>query len=125
MIFLSKVVFFSCKSKHLQTHAHREGLKANYENEVAFALLVRCLAALAFVPPNQVLETSEALEHQMPDEMLLLLDYFERTYIGRMIGNQRRAPMFNIEFWNVHNRVINDDPRTNNKLEGHHNFSRF
>ena len=37
--------FFSCKSKHLQTHAHREGLKANYENEVAFALLVRCLAA--------------------------------------------------------------------------------
>ena len=30
--------------------------------------------------------------------------------------------MFNIEFWNVHNRVISDDPRTNNKLEGHHDL---
>ena len=121
MSFLSKVVFFHL-SQNICKRMQREGLKALYENDVAFALLVRCLAVLAFVPPNQVLDTYEALEHQMPDEMLPLLDYFERTYIGRGIGNQRRAPMFNIEFWNVHNRVINDDPRTNNKLEGHHNL---
>ena len=121
MIFLSKVVFFHL-SQNICKRMRREGLKALYENNVAFALLVRCLAVVAFVPPNQVLETYEALEHQMPDEMLPLLDYFKRTYIGRRIGNQRRAPMFSIEFWNVHNRVINYVPRTNNRLEGHHNL---
>ena len=29
--------------------------------------------------------------------------------------------MFEIEFWSVATRVINDDPRTNNKVEGFHN----
>ena len=73
-----------------------EGLKRYYENDVAFSLMVRTIPALAFVPPDRVVETYEALEELMPNEMLSLLDYFERTYIGRRIGNQRREPMFKI-----------------------------
>ena len=54
--------------------------------------------------------------------MPAILDYFERTYIGWRIGAHRRAPTYSIEFWNLHENVINDDPRTNNKVEGHHNL---
>ena len=70
-----------------------EGLKRYYENDVEFALMVRTIPALAFVPPDRVVETYEALEEIMPNEMLALLDYFERTYIGRRISNQRRELM--------------------------------
>lgn len=99
-----------------------EGLKARYENDAAFALLVRQIPALAFVPPAQVINAYNILEQHMPIEVIPILDYFERTYIGRRIGAQRVAPLFAIEFWNVNERVINDDPRTNNKVEGHHNM---
>ena len=53
--------------------------------------------------------------------MVPLLDYFERTYIGRRLHVRRRDPLHSHDFWNVHGRVINGDPRTN-KVEGHHNL---
>ena len=64
-------------SQNIAKRMQSEGLK-RYENEVAFALMVRTIPALVFVPPDRVVETYEAL---MPNEMLPLLDYFERTYI--------------------------------------------
>ena len=99
-----------------------EGLKARYENNAAFALLLRQLPALAFVPPAHVLAAYNILVQQMKNEMLPVIDYFERTYIGPVIGGQQRPPMYDIEFWNVYGHVLNDDPRTNNKVEGHHNL---
>ena len=62
------------------------------------------------------------LEQTLPNEMLPILYYFERTYIGRRIRAHRRASTYSIEFWNVHEKVINDDPRRNNKVDSHHNL---
>ena len=109
-------------SQNICKRMQAEGLKARYENDVAFALLLRHLPALAFVPPAQVLNSYTVLAQLMSNEMLPILDYFERTYIGRTIGAQRRAPLYAIDFWNANGQVINDDPRTNNKVEGHHNL---
>ena len=50
-----------------------EGLKARYENDVAFALLLRHIPALAFVPPAQVLNAYTVLAQLMPNEMLPIL----------------------------------------------------
>ena len=81
------------------------------------------IPALAFVPTYNVIQAYERLEEEMPDEILPILDYFERVCIRRRIKNrpQRREQLYEINFWNVASRVINDDPRTNNKVEGFHN----
>ena len=98
------------------------GLQRRYQDDADFALLVRHIPALAFVPLPHPIEAFESLEDIIPDEMVPLLDYFERTYIGRRLRVRRRDPLYSHDFWNVHGRVINGDPRTNNKVEGHHNL---
>ncbi|KII60701.1 hypothetical protein RF11_14879 [Thelohanellus kitauei] len=56
-----------------------------------------------------------------------LIEYFEDTYIGRVIvGNRRRTPIFPISLWNVHDATFSGCDRTTNGVEGwHHSFSRF
>ena len=50
-----------------------------------------------------------------------MMDYFEDTFIGRPTRrNGRRAPQFPISLWNVHDRVEEGLPRTNNTVEGWH-----
>ena len=83
-IYQLLVVFFHL-TQNIAKRMQSEGLKRYYENDVAFALMVRTIPALAFVTPDRIVEIYEALEELMPNEMLPLLDYFERTYIGRAI----------------------------------------
>ena len=48
--------------------------------------------------------------------------YFEDNYIGKRLPNgSRRIPLFPIRLWNVFTRVIDQQPRTNNCVEGWHN----
>ena len=49
-----------------------------------------------------------------------LLEYVEDTYIGRMHRGVRRDPMFPLSWWNVYDRTLAGDPRTNNAAEGGH-----
>ena len=48
------------------------------------------------------------------------LTYFEATWIGNVQRGRRRLPVFPQELWNVHERVLQDLPRTNNLIEGWH-----
>ena len=90
-----------------------------------FALPIRMLTALAFVSPNDVIDSFDALADysrncywQDLDDML---DYFEDNYIGRSRHNTPiRRPTFNIETWNMFHRTDNELPRTNNAVEGWH-----
>ena len=93
-----------------------------------FALTIRMLAALAFVPPNDVIDSFDTLADysrngygQDFDDML---DNFKDNYIGRFRCNApRRRPTFNTETWNMFHRTDNELPRTNNAVEGwHHSF---
>ncbi|CAF4110562.1 unnamed protein product, partial [Rotaria magnacalcarata] len=47
------------------------------------------------------------------------VDYFEDTFIGRVIrNNRRRAPRFSVNMWNCFSRLDEELPRTNNSSEG-------
>ena len=86
-----------------------------------FAHKVRMLAALAFVPEADVIDAFEAVSEDFPLDAQAVIDYFEDTYIGRLRpGGHRRAPLFDMELWNMYNQTIDDLPRTNNAVEGWH-----
>jgi len=108
----------------------REEILQNYSQEPDFALNVKKLCSLAFVPPEDVVSRYEVLmdtQFYVDNENLLkpLLEYFEKVWIGSLVtrGNRvtRRNPTFAYELWNCYDRTLNRLPRTNNNCEGHNN----
>lgn len=93
----------------------------NYNNDAEFALAARCIAALAFVPIGRLGDAVEELEDHLPTELVPLLNWFEDVYVGRPNRNGgRRRATFAAEIWNLYDRVINDQNRTNNLAEAAH-----
>ncbi|XP_068237065.1 uncharacterized protein [Palaemon carinicauda] len=81
----------------------------------------KMLVALAFVPPNEIVNVFELLQDVVPDELDDLVLYFEDTWIGRPCRRgRRRNAMFPPSVWSVYERVLSELPRTNNSLEGWH-----
>ena len=80
------------------------------------------LGAVAFVPAQDVDDTMitlrnifEGSDYNMQLERLI--DYFEDNYVGRYQANgNRRNPRYAKEIWNVHQLVVDDEPRTNNGI---------
>ena len=109
---------------HLSQAIYRKvqsiGLQQEYQTNVDLSLKIRMLAALAFVPVDDIVESFEHLAASMPDETQPITDYFEDTYIGRRQRHGRRQPPFAHTMWSVHNRVEEGLPRTNNHVEGWH-----
>ena len=72
---------------HLCQNVYRKvqalGLQQLYQNDTNFAIQVRMIAALAFVPLDKVIEHFENLQEHFIDAVSPVLDYFEDTYIGR------------------------------------------
>ena len=104
------------------------GLHQRYNVDLEFALHVRMIPALAFVPSDQVVDVFERVSDQITriyadevDLMNQLLIYFEDNYIGRLRRNApRAAAIFPIQMWNMFNRTQQEMPRTNNNIEGWH-----
>lgn len=99
------------------------GLKRRYDTDSAFALKLRLLCALAFIPVEEAVMVFEELIDAkiIPEEANEVVDYFEDTWIGRPDRrNGRRPPLFSIEMWNCYSRVIDNLPKTNNNIEGWH-----
>ncbi len=102
-------------------------INRRYSSEPDFQLLTRTLSALAFVPVPNV---DTAFEDLMDDRVFKseidtlqpLVDYFEDTWIGRLLGrhNRRRAPLFEHSLWNCYDAVVDGLPKTNNAVEGWH-----
>jgi hypothetical protein len=98
------------------------GLAQAYSNEYNVKKVVQLLMALAFVPPNKVMQCYNNLRrnpavlnidagvYQTYPALALLFQYFEATWLR---GN------FPIELWNVFRRHNNE--RTTNVCEGWHN----
>ena len=99
------------------------GLKLHYDTDIQFALNIRMLSVLAFLPPNKVVEGFDMLidYNIIPHEAENVLDYFEDTWIGRPDRQGRlRAPKFHINIWSCYERVEKDLPKTNNSIAGWH-----
>jgi len=101
--------------------------KEQYNNDPSFGLKIKCFSGLAFLPLEDVVDAFELLsdDEVIPAEFIT---YFEGAYIGiqRGRGERRRRvePLFPIEVWNVRERTLNDQPRTNNAVEGFHSALR-
>ena len=100
------------------------GLSQRYNQEEEFALYIRMLPALAFLPAGDVIEgfeelvdTIRVLYNDVADD---LLQYFEDTYIGRYRRNApRRPPLFAINPWNMFNRTDNSVEGWHRSFQGH------
>lgn len=106
-------------------HIQEAGLQAHYVADDEFSIHLRMIAALAFVPPNDVADSFDelcaAIRNLYNIEADNVLDYFEDHYIGRFRRNApRRPPTFAIELWNMFHRSDAELPRTNNAVEGWH-----
>ena len=103
----------------------RSGLQQRYIDDAEFANTLRMIAALAFVPPDEVKTYFEQYcdyaRNLYNDDCDPIIDYFEDTYIGRFRRNApRRAPLFAQALWNMFRRTCNEIARTNNSIEGWH-----
>ncbi|RNA40552.1 hypothetical protein BpHYR1_045116 [Brachionus plicatilis] len=79
--------------------------------------------ALAFVPVNDVVQAFKIIEGQSNEKFKLIISYFEKCYIGRLKENSksiRVVPRFPIPSWNLHERILNNLPRTTNSVEAWH-----
>ena len=113
--------FYLCSN--LWKRIQRSGLQHRYIDDVEFANTLRMIAALAFVPPDEV----EAYFEQYCDyarnlydgDCHSIIDYFEDTYIGRFRRKApRRTPLFPQALWNMFHRTFNEIARLNNSIEG-------
>lgn len=104
----------------------RVGLQSTYQNDDEFSFQIRNLLALAFPRTDDVTHFYELLlksEYYTVNKDLIspILDYFSRTWVMRK-GKRGKilSSRFPISLWNCHDLVLNEDPRTNNKIEGWH-----
>ena len=98
------------------------GLRQRYVSDVEFSIIIKMMAALAFVPVEGVLDTFEELAKIMPKDAADVMSYFREHYIDgrRPRGRPRLQATFPPKLWNCRNRVLQDQPRTTNGVEAWH-----
>jgi hypothetical protein len=98
----------------------------NVDDDGEWALNIRKLLALAFVPVDDVIDTFEELLqsnfYRTNEEVLDgVTSYFETNWIGkRLRSGNRRAPRHPIPLWNQYDATLQGLPKTNNAIEGWH-----
>lgn len=103
-------------------------MQAKYARDPEFALRMRYPAALAFLPPEKVVDSFEVLRNILcvkkrpaagSDEWKVreVMNYMERTWVGK----HSDAPLFALNLWNMTALTLDKIPRTNNAVEGWHN----
>jgi len=99
------------------------GLKTTYEGDAEFALHIRMLMALAFVPTDDVPAAFDIVCNSMPDTCKPVAEYFDSTYVRGSVGrrNRHRPPQFPPNIWNASERFAATLPTTNNHVEAWHN----
>ena len=111
---------------HLTQNVYRKIQSAGFTNQYIenadFALIMKMLPSLAFVPEYQVIHYFNLLMEEFPTFAIEIAEYFEVTYNGRLLPNHtRRTPPYPIRLWNLYTRVNLEVARTNNSVEGWHN----
>lgn len=107
-------------SQNVYKHVQEHGLRNLYSENPEFALKIRMLPALSFVPVRAVHNYFDQLVATMPDEAQPIFDYFEDTYVGRERRNRAREGRFPLPLWNNFRRVRLNLPRSNNAIEAWH-----
>jgi hypothetical protein len=105
----SEVAFSTSHSVYIAKRrlAVFNNLQRKYATDADFALMMRMLFAVAFIPVTEVVAAFEKLcdSGMYPTEAQSVLDYFEDAWIGRSRLNRQRAPLFQHSLWNCYELV--------------------
>ena len=109
-------------AQNFQKQLKKRGLFTSYKNNAEFALKSKMILSLAYVPIPYLGMYLEYISGILPEDLQPVLDWFEDNYIGRPLrhSNQRRPPLFPAEMWNIYNRTVSNEDRTNNHAEAAH-----
>ena len=116
-----------CCFFHLTQNVWRKiqavGLHADYIGDKELAMRIRQIPALAFAHPFDVCELFGQVASLFPPsaEVAELLEYFQRTYVGRTLpSGYYSEPTFPINLWNYHLDTPFGIPKTTNAVEAWH-----
>lgn len=123
----------SCCYFHLKKSLYRKvqslGLQVAYNdpNDREVKVFVHMIAALAYVPVENVVVNFQRLKNQAPACLNEFLEYFEITYVGITARGRRPAqrPRYAVTLWNQYESVRAGLDITNNVSEGWHNRFRI
>ena len=77
------------------------------------------IAALCYVPAQDVVRAFKALKPEVPAALKPFVQYFDLTYVNgkKACGRQRASPpRYPVEQWNQYDSVIRNEPTTNNAI---------
>lgn len=115
---------------HLRQSVYRkiqeEGLQAQYgdPNDKTIRQAAHNMCALAFVPPEHVLDIFDLFYDEIPEAFIPIAVYFEVNYVRgvRAIGRRKAVKVrYDPELWNQYHSTLQGIARTNNASEGWHN----
>ena len=78
IIFLSSGCFFHLR-QNVYKRVQQQGLTNRYQADNDFALKIKMLGSLAFVPENDVISCFNTLMEDFPEEAIEIAKYFENT----------------------------------------------
>jgi hypothetical protein len=82
------------------------------------------IVAVTFVPVGAIdraIDTLNDPKNGLDAELQPVVDWLEDNYVGRLNKNgRRRTPVFPVRMWNVYERTVNGQDRTNNHAEATH-----
>ncbi|XP_048488972.1 uncharacterized protein LOC125491334 [Plutella xylostella] len=108
----------------------KSGLVSRYGNDSNFALKLRHIVALAYLPPDEIPGAFEMLKTEvLPEEAESVVFWFEQYYVlgkvktqqnGTTITFTRSSPLFPPQLWSIHQLNELGLPRTQNSVEAWH-----
>ena len=112
--------------KNLHSKLGEKGALVDYNENRNFQKLTGLMYSLAFVPIHEIVPLwgqivepeMYKMQDEITEEMDDYLDYFNDTFIGKVLRNGRRGnPRFQYTLWNKHQDILDGVPITNNKVE--------
>lgn len=98
-----------------------EKLERRYGTDEKFSLAIRKLKALAFLPSADIPKYFEKISSVDSDFAKIMVFFAQNYVVGKTNAKGvLRAPAFPPSFWSVHENIVLNLPRTQNKLESWH-----
>lgn len=116
--------------QNIWRHIQKSGLAAKYGTDCDFALRLRQLVALAYLPPEEIPTAFNSLKlNVLPEDAEPVIDWFELYYVlgkpqshieGTKVTITRCPPLFPPRLWSIHSQNEIGLPRTQNSVEAWH-----
>ncbi|KAF1741983.1 hypothetical protein MXB_2174 [Myxobolus squamalis] len=97
-----------------------EGFFCRYNTTPNFELAARMIVAIAFFPSHRIDSALEMLLVELPDDLKVILNWFEGSYVGCLVRGVRCGALFPFHMWSVYECTLRSLNHTNNHAEAAH-----